>query len=807
MNPLTILPSSIDMQLFQAMPGNSVLLLPDSTTFTIVAVTDEYTETSGHSKEQLIGKGLFEAFPNPPDDPEKKSEKGIRTSLEHALFKKERHRLALHRYDIPKGDGSFEERYWSTTNKPVLNESGEVLYIIHSAEDVTLQVKAEHSTKRIKSLEKPYSLFLQAPVSIGIIKGDEYMIEMANDRLLEVWGRTSEVVGKPLFKALPELNGQGFKELLDQVRQSGESFYAYEYPSRLIRDGKEVVVYFDFVYKPYYEDGQASPVGVFAVGHDVTKQVEARQKVEESVQEVRAIVESAPFPIGVYTGKEMRIRLVNKSIIDVWGKGPDVIGRTYSEVLPELQGSGIYKQLDSVYETGVPFHARNQRVDLVFEGKLQPFYFNYSFTPLYDVQGKVYGVMNTAAEITDLHHAKQQVEQSERNFRSMILQAPVAMCILLGPEHIVEVANDAIIELWGKPKEQVMNKPIFEALPDARNQGLESVMDEVYGTGTPFYANERPVDLLRNGKLETLYLNFVYQPYYDADGNIMGVLAIAVDVTSQVLARQKIEDTVVKRTSELAAANEALVKSNQELKRLNTNLEDFTYAASHDLKEPIRKVHFFSDRLRNQLEDNLTEEQKRFFERLENASKRMGSLVEDLLAYSHASRGLEEKEEVDLNKKVRLVLGDLELEVQQRSAIITVDRLPTIRGSKRQMQQFFQNLITNALKYSKPDTAPEIQICYRQVMGWEVDDRVAAGELEKSFHLIEVRDNGIGFQQEDAQRIFNVFTRLHANAEHRGSGVGLSIVQKVVQSHQGYVWAKSKPGEGATFKVLLPAES
>ncbi|RYZ26592.1 MAG: PAS domain S-box protein, partial [Sphingobacteriales bacterium] len=151
---------------------------------------------------------------------------------------------------------------------------------------------------------------------------------------------------------------------------------------------------------------------------DVTDQHLSRQKAEESAQQVRALIDSAPFPIGVYVGKEMRITMANQSILDVWGR-TDVIGKLYADVLPELQDQKIYEQLDAVYTTGIPFHARNQRVDLVFDGKLQSFYFNYSFTPLFDAAGNVYGVMNTAAEVTDLINAKLQVEQSEERFQNL----------------------------------------------------------------------------------------------------------------------------------------------------------------------------------------------------------------------------------------------------------------------------------------------------------------------------------------------------------------------------------------------------
>lgn len=1055
-------PSSLDLQIFQAMPGNSALLLPDAPRFTILAVTDSYIHTSGLAKEELVGKGLFEAFPRPPGNEEANHEEEIYASLEKVLATRQQHGLAMHRYDIRGTDGFFEERYWSTFNKPILNENADVLFIIHSAEDLTEQVKAERNKKALADLNKKHKELLTVPVLMCILKGDEHTIYFVNEQTLNIWGRTTEVIGKPLLQALPELRDQGILQMLEEVKSQNKVLKTRETPVFLIRNGKKQTLYLDFVFQPYFENdtdtratgvicvahnvteqvqirqrfqnvvGQApdpililmgeemilevanqalldlwqvgpdalhkpfldilpemkgqvfidllknvlytgepfqgievpaqfrrkngeletrylnflyqpyqeadrsitgvlitatdvtgqvmakkqleeseknlrntilqAPVamcivrgpeyvvevandrmfqlwgksnegvtgkplfqaipeisnqgfeqllaqvyskgetvsafevktmlprgnaleevyinfvyeplrevngtvsGVIAVAIDVTGQVEARKKMEESVQEVHAIVDSAPFPIGVYTGKEMRIRLANQSIIDVWGKGPDLIGKTYASMLPELEGSGIYEQLDQVYTTGIPFHARNQRVDLVVNNVLQPFYFNYSFTPLYSADGSIYGVMNTAAEVTDLYQAKQQVEQSERNFRSMILQAPVAMCIMLGPEHVVDIANDAMIELWGKSKDSVMGRPIFDALPDARNQGLESVMKQVYETAVPFYANEHPVDLLRNGKWETIYQNFVYQPYFDAEGNILGVLAISVDVTSQVLARQKIEEIVIQRTGELAAANDALIQSNTELRRLNTNLEEFSYAASHDLKEPIRKIHFFSDRLKGQLEDKLDHEQKRTFERLENASRRMALLVDELLAYSQASKGLAEEEQVDLNRKVKLVLEDLELEVQQRDAKIIVDHLPTITGSKRQIQQLFQNLISNALKYSKPGVAPMITITSKEVIAKEVKPDVSPAHATRHFHLVQVRDNGIGFPQEDAERIFNVFTRLHGNTEYRGTGVGLSIVQKVVHNHGGYIWAEGEPGTGAVFNILLPAK-
>ncbi|MBA2330582.1 MAG: hypothetical protein H0V91_13310 [Flavisolibacter sp.] len=163
-------------------------------------------------------------------------------------------------------------------------------------------------------------------------------------------------------------------------------------------------------------------------------------------------------------------------------------------------------------------------------------------------------------------------------------------------------------------------------------------------------------------------------------------------------------------------------------------------------------------------------------------------------------------EEVDLNTKVETVLEDLELEIQDKQAQITVDQLPVIKGHKRQLQQLFQNILSNALKYSKQNTPSIIHINSSLIKGKDTSLHLSGDDVNRLYHLIEVKDNGIGFDQNESHRIFNVFTRLHGNAEFKGTGVGLSIARKVVENHHGYIWAQSEPGIGSTFKILLPAD-
>ena len=153
-----------------------------------------------------------------------------------------------------------------------------------------------------------------------------------------------------------------------------------------------------------------------------------------------------------------------------------------------------------------------------------------------------------------------------------------------------------------------------------------------------------------------------------------------------------------------------------------------------------------------------------------------------------------------------LVMEDLDLEIEDKKAVIKVDKLFTIQGHHRQLQQAFQNLLSNALKYSRPGVVPELQVRCSMVKGKDAGLPVLLEEKEKPFYNIAITDNGIGFEQADAERIFNVFTRLHGMTEYRGTGIGLSIVRKVIENHNGYIWAESKPGVGSTFFILLPAE-
>lgn len=753
---------------------------------------DAYLPLVGKTREAFVGKPLFETLPETREILEPLALELVRTGQPLPATEFE---MVINR------NGIDETCYFNSLWEPVFDKQGKVDGFMVVAHEVTEQVKTRKIIEASDAQMK--SFFNQAPAAIAVLKGPELLFTLANPLYQKLFGRTEEqLLGKSINEVWPGNEGKEIWEIFHTVYSTGKPLFAHDFTANFQEDGVSKTGYFDFIAHPIQDnDGKVSNIMIHAT--EITGQVNARRKLEESEQQVRSLVESAPFPIGVYIGKEMRIALANQSIIDVFGKGNDVIGKLYSEILPELGNQEIFSQLDQVFTTGIPFHAKYQQVDIVVDGKLQPYYFNYSFTPLFDAEGKVYGVMNTAAEVTDLVMAKQKVEESEQKYRSLVMEAPVGICIVTEDGIRVETVNDSFLEVIRKSRADFEGKLYWEAIPEAE-EFYAPILKKAFETGTPFRGQEHELTLMRKGKEETLYVNFVYNPIREEDGSVRRVMILVIEVTPQVIARRKIEEVIAERTRELAQANESLIRSNEELARSNTNLEEFAYAASHDMKEPIRKIHFFSDRIKASLADKFPAEELRYFSRMEEASRRMTSLIDDLISYSQVSLRPKSLEEINLNRLIEIVLTDLDLEIEQKKAKIHVGRLCSIPGHQRQLQQAFQNLLANSLKYSQANLVPEITIESKMVHGHETGLHLSADEQQKEFCMITIRDNGIGFDQEDAERIFNVFTRLHGNAEYRGTGVGLSIVRKVIENHQGYVKAEGQQGKGAKFMVYLP---
>lgn len=240
----------------------------------------------------------------------------------------------------------------------------------------------------------------------------------------------------------------------------------------------------------------------------------------------------------------------------------------------------------------------------------------------------------------------------------------------------------------------------------------------------------------------------------------------------------------------------------RELNRSNAELEEFAYVASHDMQEPLRKLLTFSERLTTKYSHVLQQEGQLYVSRMAAAANNMRLLIDNLLDFSRISRTGDPFESVALDQVLRKALADMEVSIEDTKAVVTADPLPVIEAQAEQMKQLFLNIISNAIKFRKASDAPAIHIRSSVL---PVKDLVAQGlDMNQKYFCITIADNGIGFEQEYAEKIFQIFQRLHGKAEYAGSGIGLAICKKIVDYHRGLIFAKGEPGHGATISIILP---
>ncbi|MBA9078234.1 PAS domain-containing sensor histidine kinase [Rufibacter quisquiliarum] len=372
--------------------------------------------------------------------------------------------------------------------------------------------------------------------------------------------------------------------------------------------------------------------------------------------------------------------------------------------------------------------------------------------------------------------ARQEARRQQEELENLFEQAPVAICILQGPEHVVELANPGICALWGKKQEDVLGKPLLAALPEVKDQGIKELLDRVFLTGVPYVNSEMEVLLEHNGKLEPIFFSFVYQPMRDAKGTITGVIAVAISVNAQVEARQEIE------------------AMNSELRAINVDLDNFVYSASHDLKAPISNIEGLVDTLVEQLPPETRQQEviQRVLSMIQTSITRFKRAVADLTEVTKIQReNNEDVAAIDLKDVVADVQLDLENMIQSVGAKVVTAFTPasTVKFSAKNVRSIVYNLFSNALKYRSPERAPVVTIQTQAVPG---------------FLVFSVTDNGLGIEPEARGKIFTMFKRLHDHVE--GTGIGLYIVKRIVENAGGRIVVESEAGKGSTFKVYFKQE-
>ena len=370
--------------------------------------------------------------------------------------------------------------------------------------------------------------------------------------------------------------------------------------------------------------------------------------------------------------------------------------------------------------------------------------------------------------------ARVQAERLTAELQRTLMQVPAAICITHGPDHTIQSANALYAQLVGN--RDLVGKSKREAFPELEGQGVFDVLDRVYATGEPYVARElRRVWSRAGGKPEEGFVNLVYQPLRDGDNNVYGIMVHVVDVTDLVQSRREVE-----------ARREEQARLAQAVARINRELDEFAYIASHDLKAPLRGIASLAEWIEEDVGSKLTEDGRRYLDLLHARVRRMESLIEAILQYSRAGRIRGRVEVVDVKA---LLKECLELLSPPSTASVTVaSDMPTFETERVPLQQVFLNLIGNALKHAKrPDVSIRIGV-----------------RSEGKFYRFSVQDDGPGIPAELQEKIWEIFQTLEPRDRVEGAGIGLALVKKNVVGRGGRAWVESRDGEGATFFFLWP---
>jgi light-regulated signal transduction histidine kinase (bacteriophytochrome) len=325
--------------------------------------------------------------------------------------------------------------------------------------------------------------------------------------------------------------------------------------------------------------------------------------------------------------------------------------------------------------------------------------------------------------------------------------------------------------------------------PKKAEEGYQQVFEKGFVADYPLTIKHK------NGNLtDVLYNASVYK---DDKGNVLGVFAAARDVTEQKWA---IDLRIANK--ELVVQNEEKEKRAEELVILVKELESFNYISSHDLQEPLRQIQIFSSRISDGEVKHLSDAGKTYFEKINNAAKRMQNLINDLLAYSRTKTEARKFKIINLNEIINEVKEEFEEIISDKHATVEVAELGVAYVITFQFRQLMHNLIGNALKFSRPDTPPHITIKNEKVKSNQVPDVDQIAETE--YYHISITDNGIGFEQQYKDRMFEVFQRLHDKEKIAGTGIGLAIVKNIVENHNGIITATGELNKGATFDIYIP---
>lgn len=520
----------------------------------------------------------------------------------------------------------------------------------------------------------------------------------------------------------------------------------------------------------------------------------------QSLRTTLSILLNSKFPMFLFWGPELvcfyndayRPSLGNN------GKHPGMLGARGQEYWGEIWHI-IKPLIDRVLSGGESSWNKDQLIPIYRNGKIEDVYWTFSHSPVRDESGNAAGVFVTCSETTEMvkHIEQRKTEHqqlndilkiSEERYHLMIEEVEEYAILYLNLEGTVENWNKGAEKIKGYKAEEIIGKnfSVFYTDTDRNNNLPQQLLDLAKQTGRAVQEGWRV------RKDTTLFwASVVITAVHDHENKVVGFSKVTHDLTEKKESDDKLH---------IYAAE--LKQKNTHLENMNKELQSFAYISSHDLQEPLRKIQTFATQIVDKEYHNLSDSGKDKFQRIQSAARRMQTLIEDLLAYSRTNTTERVFEMVSLHKIIKQVEDDLKEELHAKNVTMEVSETCNVYVISFQFRQLLNNLISNSIKFSSKTETPHIKIKSNIDLGRSLGNPQLINEIK--YYHISISDNGIGFDQKYSEKIFEVFQRLHSNSEYNGTGIGLAIVKKIVDNHDGIIVAKGELNKGATFDIYIP---
>lgn len=597
----------------------------------------------------------------------------------------------------------------------------------------------------------------QAPVAIAVLTGKDYNVELANDFYLRLVGKEKDFIGRPLFESMPELETQVVKDLLNDVMQTGKSYYGNEVELHIVWNNKNKRGFYNFIYEPIIEKDKTI-TGIMVVAIEVTEQVMARKKIEESESRLNTLIHSSPFAIGLLHGKDFIITTANEAIKAIWGKGPEVIGKPYFELMPELLEQGYREVFDEVLATGKPFNGIETAVDILRNGKMDTQFYNFLLFAQRNADNEINGIGIIASEVTELATHHQKLRESEERFHQVADLMPTKVTTA-NPDGGVTYYNKAWLDYTGMGMEELKDFGYHKIIhPDE----LEKFQKGLRKAGKIGALLEMEMRFLNKEGDYRWHLNRAF-PLMEDNGKIKMWIGATTDI--------------------------------QEQKRREEEKNEFISIASHELKTPLTTskayIHLLQETLSGKgVQKKETREQSlSFVEKAGKSIEKLQLLITEFLDINKINQGKLDLNitSFDFNKMLDDAIEDVEISTHHHVFIKEGEISHPFNGDRHRLQQVVINLLSNAAKYSP-----------------ESDKVFITATEEDGMIKVAVKDQGVGIKKENLKKVFDLYYREENSHPFQGFGIGLSISSEIIHRHDGEIWAESEPGEGTTVYFTLP---